>query len=291
MLCLEECRLFYSEEIRLSGNIKSASVIQAFTQVPREEFLGPAPWEIASPDLARMSLQSNPQVSYIQLEDPRQLYHNLLIVLDKNAGINNGLPSALACWIDALDLHPGDCVYHLGCGVGYYTAILAEIVGAGGSVIATEIQPELAVRSRQNLSRYSNVSVAQGDGAIYDPGPCDAIFINAGTTHPLPLWLNRLRDGGRLVLPLTMALSPKAGAGVMAKIVRQGDRFAASAVTSVAIYSCTSARDPKFEPLLKAAMMKGSLLKIKSLRRDSHEPSDNCVVHGPDLCLSTEALP
>ena len=88
-----------------------------------------------------------------------------------------------------------------------------------------------------------------------------------------------------------MALSPKAGAGVMAKIVRQGDRFAASAVTSVAIYSCTSARDPKFEPLLKAAMMKGSLLKIKSLRRDSHEPSDNCVVHGPDLCLSTEALP
>ena len=86
-------------------------------------------------------------------------------------------------------------------------------------------------------------------------------------------------------------MSPKAGAGVMAKIVRQGDRFAASGVTSVVIYSCTSARDPKFEPLLKAAMIKGALLKIKSLRRDAHERSDNCVVHGPDLCLSGEALP
>lgn len=290
MLSLEECRLFYSEEIRLSGNIQSASVIQAFARVPREEFLGPGPWEIASPDLGGMSLLGNPQVSYIQLEDPRQLYHNVLIVLDKEAGINNGLPSALARWIEALDLRPGHRVYHLGCGVGYYTAILAEIVGPGGTVIATEIQPELAERARQNLSRCPNVSVVLGDGATYDPGPCDAMFINAGATHPLPQWLNQLRDGGRLVLPLTMAMSPKAGAGVMAKIVRQGDRFAASGVTSVAIYSCTSARDPKLEPLLKAAMMKGALLKIKSLRRDSHEPSDTCVVHGPDLCLSSEGL-
>ena len=180
--------------------------------------------------------------------------------------------------------------YHLGCGVGYYTAILAEIVGPGGSVIATEIQPELAERARRNLCRYPNVSVVQGDGATYDPGPSDAMFINAGATHPLPLWLNQLRDGGRLVLPLTMAMSPKVGAGIMAKIVRQGDRFSASGVTSVAIYSCTSARDPKLEPLLKAAIMKGALLKIKSLSRDSHETSDTCVVHGPDLCLSSEAL-
>ena len=290
MLGLEQCRLFYSEEIRLSGNIQSASVIQAFARVPREEFLGPGPWEIASPDLGGMSVLGNPHVSYIQLEDPRDLYHNVLIVLDKEAGINNGLPTALARWIEALDLRPGDRVYHLGCGVGYYTAILAEIVGPGGSVIATEIQPELAERARRNLCRYPNVSVVQGDGATYDPGPSDAMFINAGATHPLPLWLNQLRDGGRLVLPLTMAMSPKVGAGIMAKIVRQGDRFSASGVTSVAIYSCTSARDPKLEPLLKAAIMKGALLKIKSLSRDSHETSDTCVVHGPDLCLSSEAL-
>jgi protein-L-isoaspartate(D-aspartate) O-methyltransferase len=188
MRSLEDCRLFCSEEIRLSGNIQSAAVIEAFSRVPREEFLGPSPWEIASPDLGGMSLLSNPQVSYIQLEDPRQLYHSVLVVLDKDAGINNGLPSALARWIEALDPQRGDRVYHLGCGVGYYTAILAEIVGPGGSVIGTEIQPELAERARQNLSRYANVSVASTDGATYDPGPCDAMFINAGATHPLDLF-------------------------------------------------------------------------------------------------------
>ena len=62
-------------------------------------------------------------------EDPRDLYHNILIAIDKDRNVNNGQPSALARWIDALDLKTGDRVYHLGSGVGYYTAIMREVVG------------------------------------------------------------------------------------------------------------------------------------------------------------------
>jgi protein-L-isoaspartate(D-aspartate) O-methyltransferase len=63
------------------------------------------------------------------------------------------------------------------------------------------------------------------------------MLINAGVTHPNPLWLDRLREGGRLVLPLTIATSPHLGIGVMAKIVHEGNGFSAQIVTSVAIYS------------------------------------------------------
>jgi protein-L-isoaspartate(D-aspartate) O-methyltransferase len=179
MLSLEDCRRFYSEEVRLAANIQSTTVIEAFARVPREDFLGPGPWQAVSPDLGGMSALSNAEASYTPLRDPRDLYHNILVVLDKAAGVNNGQPSSLARWIEALDLQPGACVYHLGCGAGYYTAILAELVGPGGSVLGTEIHPELAVRAHQNLSRYPNVTVSDADGAMLDPSPCDAMFIHA----------------------------------------------------------------------------------------------------------------
>jgi protein-L-isoaspartate(D-aspartate) O-methyltransferase len=129
--------------------------------------------------------------------------------------------------------------------------------------------------------------VHSGDGAIFDPGECDAMLINAGCTHPLPLWLDRLRDGGRLIVPLTMATTPNLGIGVMIKIVRRDSRYSADIVTSLAIYSCKGARDATREPLLRTAMTTGALMKLKSLRRDTHEKADTCILHGEDVCLGS----
>lgn len=61
-------------------------------------------------------------------------------------------------------------------------------------------------------------------------------------------------------------------------------------MTALAIYSCTSARDPQLEPLLKANLTNGALMKMKSLRRDSHEQNENCLLHGPDMCISGSEL-
>jgi protein-L-isoaspartate(D-aspartate) O-methyltransferase len=182
---------------------------------------------------------------------------------------------------------PLERVYHLGCGVGYYTAIMAEVVGPKGSVVGCEVNPQLAARAKENLASYSNVTVVAGDGATFDPGECDAILINAGVTHPSPLWLDRLRERGRLVLPLTMATNPTIGIGVMVKMVRQHEQFSAEIVTSLAIYSCTSARDPQLEPLLRSTMTGGTLLKMKSVRRDVHEQSPTCLMHSTNVCLSS----
>jgi protein-L-isoaspartate(D-aspartate) O-methyltransferase len=134
-MTLEECRQFYAEEIRLSANISSAALIEAFARVPRENFLGPGPWKIASVDIGLGG------TTYIQTPDanPRHLYHNVPVALNPARDLNNGQPAALAKWIDALGITSGMRVYHLGCGVGYFTAIMAKMVGRSGSVIASEI--------------------------------------------------------------------------------------------------------------------------------------------------------
>jgi protein-L-isoaspartate(D-aspartate) O-methyltransferase len=286
-MTIDDCRRFYSQEIRFAANVHSPALIEAFARVPREDFLGHAPWEIASPEVRGLSATLGIQSSYTRVEDARDLYHNVVVVLDKSADINNGQPSALARWIDALDLTAGARVYHLGCGAGYYTAIMAEIVGTKGSVVGCEVNEELAARAKKNLAGYASVKVAAGDGAAFDPGDCDAMLINAGVTHPSPLWLDRLRDGGRLVLPFTMATTPAIGVGVMVKMVRRHHQFSAEIVTSLAIYSCTSARDPQLEPLLRSAMTGGAMLKLKSGRRDLHEQSPTCLMHGANFCLSS----
>jgi protein-L-isoaspartate(D-aspartate) O-methyltransferase len=285
-MTIEECRRFYSEEIRFTAGLRSPALVEAFARVPRERFLGPGPWEIASADVRAMSVMGGVQTSYKPIEDPRDLYHNVVVALDKAGDINNGQPSALARWIEALDLKEGARAYHLGCGVGYYTAIIAEIVGPQGSVVGCEVQLGLAARASENLSGYSNVEVAARDAATFDPGECDAILVNAGVTHPSLLWLDRLREGGRLVVPLTMAMTPTLGVGVMTKIVRRGGKFSAEVVTSLAIYSGTSMRDAQLEPVVKAAMSRGALAKMKSIRRDKHEQSDSCLIHTADACVS-----
>ena len=114
------------------------------------------------------------------------------------------------------------------------------------------------------------------------------MFINAGVTHPHPSWLERLAEGGRIVLPITVAMGVTGvGSGVMIKIVSDDGRLAAQVLTPVAIYSCTSVRDPQLESLLKKAFATGTVLKLKSVRRDPHEQTDTCVVHGNDVCLSS----
>src|SRR5260370_10235229 len=97
-----------------------------------------------------MSLAGLGQLSYITVEDPRDVYHNVVISLDRAKDINNGQPGSLARWIEALALKPGERVYHLGGGVGYYTAIMAEWVGTQRRVGGCALHPELAARHKGN---------------------------------------------------------------------------------------------------------------------------------------------
>jgi len=284
---IEDYRRFYADEIRFVANLDSPALVDAFARVPREKFVGPGPWQVGSAEARALAAAGIGRAGYVPVDDARHLYHNVVVVLDQARDINNGQPSALAHWINGLELQPGNRVYHLGSGVGYYTAIIAEVVGPEGAVVAVEIDSELAARARENLSAYANVEVHSVDGGEFDPGECDAMLINAGVTHPHPLWLDRLREGGRLVLPITIATSETLGAGLMTKIVRRVNGFSMRGLTPVGIYSCKSVRDPELEPLVRNALMTQALLKVQSLRVEPHEQQDTCIVHAKGTCFSS----
>ena len=286
MMTIEDCREFYSREVKFAASLTTPGLVEAFAKVPREKFLGPGPWQIGSAEGRAMSAAGLGQLSYVTVDDPRDVYHNVVISLDRAKDINNGQPGSLARWIDALALKPGERVYHLGCGVGYYTAIMAEVVGPGGNVVGLELQKELEARAKENLAGYANVTVEAGDGAEFDPGECDAILVNCGVTHPQTKWLDRLREGGRLLVPFTMAMNATIGQGVMTKIVRSNESYTAELVTPVAIFSGGSLRDAELQTQLLKGLTTGGLLKLKSVRRDAHEAGETCVVHTREVCLS-----
>ena len=65
-------------------------------------------------------------------------------------------------------------------GVGYYTAILAELVGATGRMTAIEYDAELAARATANFAQTPHVRVVHGDGTRVLFEPADVIYVNAG---------------------------------------------------------------------------------------------------------------
>jgi protein-L-isoaspartate(D-aspartate) O-methyltransferase len=284
---LEVVRLCYAEDVRVRANLPMGRLAQAFATVHREHYLGSGPWDVVRPPFTYVTTED---------EDPRQIYHDELVAIDRSRLLNNGLPSALAVWLNLLDLESGNHVYHAGCGVGYYTAILAEVVGPDGAVLAVEIDPDLAMQARANLSHLRNVRVVAADAIAYDPGKRDAIFINAGVTHPQPLWLDSLRPNGRLVLPMTVSLPPSpdgkaaGGSGHMLKVRRVQEKFEASFESMVMIYSSPTGRDPHFNAML-GKLFKDTILgnrgDIHSVRRDPHTPDETCWLHGEGFCLSS----
>ena len=116
------------------------------------------------------------------------------------------------------------------------------------------------------------------------------ILVNAGATHPRRLWLDRLRPGGRLLVPLTFTMPPmSAGSGFVWLVTRGTSGYAARVVSHVSIYSGTSMRRDSSNTLLRASMAKlAAIGSVQSLRLDEHEASGRCWLHDVDYCLSTE---
>jgi protein-L-isoaspartate(D-aspartate) O-methyltransferase len=109
----------------------------------------------------------------------------VLVAINETRRLNNGQLSLWVSLLDQLGLAPGDRVIHVGAGPGYYSAILAETVGAGGRVTALEIDPGLAGRARENLARawpQENFVATEGFAFLADE-PVDAIVVNAGVSH------------------------------------------------------------------------------------------------------------
>ena len=133
---------------------------------------------------------------------------DVVVALAPERRINNGQPLLHAINLAALNVKQGEKVLHVGAGTGYYTAVLARLTGATGTVVAYEVEHDLALNAIRNLSDFSNVTVQERSGSEAPLPVGDAIYVNAGATAPLDVWLDALQLNGRLLFPLTPADGP-----------------------------------------------------------------------------------
>jgi len=276
----------YAELIRTTAQLRSEGLGRALAEVPREDFLGPGPWKIMRFTFP-LHYEDTPDAN------PLHIYDDVLVALDAARMLNNGLPSGLVKWIDAMDLVAGERVVHAGCGTGYYSALIAHVVGSNGHVIALEYDAELAARARHNLRNFPQAQVVAGDATAYDTGPADAIFVNAGATHPHPLWLDSLKPNGRLVFPLVRWPEgakfgvANAGWGAMIRIQRTSSGYSAGWLAPCGVYPCFGAVNAEADRRLADAFAQNRLAEMRTLRRDDHSREASCLLHGEGYCFST----
>lgn len=235
----------------------------AFAAVPREIFAGPPPWSISAGAGGYVVTPDG---------DPAYLYQDALVALDPARGINIGEPGLHARCLAALDPQPGETVLQVGAGSGYYTAILAELVGPDGRVIAYEIDPALAARAATNLLAWPQAELRPRSGVADGLPVADAIYVNAALTQPSRAWLDALRPpaegrpGGRLMFPL----HAPGGFGGMLMITRAaGPAWPARFVSPAGFIPCSAPQDEAAGRALTAAFADGSWRLVRSFRTDA----------------------
>jgi len=281
---LAEVRRAFAERLGAKARVASPRVLAAFAAVPREEFLGPGPWLTLGDE---SGYRSTPDA------DPRRLYDDVAVAIDAARVLNNGAPGFLARLFDALALHEGERVAHIGCAVGYYSAILAEIVGPRGRVLAVELDPELCERARRNLKRWRQVEVRHGDGTQEPREPMDVVWVHGGVTHPQPPWLDAVGVGGRVAMPITAIRPPsrirrvvRDHAGRILRLERRARGWEARLGETCGMQALLGGRDAAFQEQLRLAYEAGGYAEVRSLRTDLHAPDPSCWAHREGACLS-----
>jgi protein-L-isoaspartate(D-aspartate) O-methyltransferase len=112
-------------------------------------------------------------------------------------------PFVVALMTDLLSPRPDEKVLEVGTGLGYQTAVLAELTGRVWSI---EIVEEFASVARDLLRQlgYANIEIREGDGSRgwREHAPFDKILVSAAADKAPPILLDQLKPGGRLVMPL-----------------------------------------------------------------------------------------
>jgi protein-L-isoaspartate(D-aspartate) O-methyltransferase len=142
-----------------------------------------------------------PRHEFVPAELQHYAYLNRPIPIGFDKTISQ--PLIVAVMTDLLELKPDDVVLEIGTGLGYQSAVLAELAG---KVYSVEMIDELAQAGSRRLKRqgYTNIAVRVGNGYYGWPehAPFDKMIVTAAPDLiPAPL-INQLKSGGRMVIPV-----------------------------------------------------------------------------------------
>jgi len=178
------------EHLKSQGYLRTGKVIEAFRQVPRENFIPPA------------------QKEYAYADEP----------LPIGSGQTISAPHMVAIMTELLEPKKTDKVLEVGAGSGYQAAILSRLVKR---IYTVELEPDLARGAGESLKKsgYDNVDVMVGDGSKGYPkeAPFDKIIVTCGADKiPKPL-VEQLKEGGIMAIPVGSGLYQELILGVKRK--------------------------------------------------------------------------
>lgn len=172
-------------ELIREGYLKTPSIIEAFKKTDRADFVPEELREVA--------------------------YSNTPLPIGEGQTISQ--PLTVAFMLELLEPKEEEKILDIGAGSGWTAALLAEIVGEKGKVIAIERIPELVNFAEQNIAKYNFiekgiVKVVQGDGSkgFKAEAPYDKIIAAAAAREIPRAWKEQLKIGGRIVAPVSSSV-------------------------------------------------------------------------------------
>jgi protein-L-isoaspartate(D-aspartate) O-methyltransferase len=170
-------------------------VIEIYVELARQE-LG----KTALDERVLAAVGRVPRHAFVPAPLARYAYADMPLPIGFDKTISQ--PFMVAVMTDLLEPQPDDVVLEVGTGLGYNTAILAELVR---QVWTIEIVEELASEAELRLLQlgYTGVNMRVGDGGQGWPehAPFDKIIVSAAPELCPPALIGQLRAGGRMVLP------------------------------------------------------------------------------------------
>ena len=152
-------------------------------------------------DRVLRAMANVPRHEFVPLEVQPYAYLNRPLPIGFDKTISQ--PLMVAVMTDLLELERDDVVLEIGTGLGYQSAVLAELAG---KVYSVEIIDELAQPAVRRLKRegYTNIEVRVGNGYFGWPehAPFDKVIVTAAPDLIPPPLINQLKAGGRMVIPV-----------------------------------------------------------------------------------------
>ena len=141
-----------------------------------------------------------PRHEFVPIELQSYAYANIPLPIGFDKTISQ--PFIVALMTDLLDISADDAVLEIGTGLGYQTAILAQLAR---EVYSIEIIEELGQEAKQRLRSQgcSNVElkIANGYHGWSEHAPFDKVIVAAAPDLVPPPLIHQLRNGGKMVIP------------------------------------------------------------------------------------------